>query len=164
MVKFAIYTFLGFIVESVYVSILKKEFYLSGLLKGPFIPIYGFGALLILNIIPYHTNNFEIFFYSLISCTTLEYLTHFFLSHDSNIEVWNYSKLPDNYHGRICCFYSLMWGFLGIILVNYIDPLVDQILINSNYYIVNIIAIAYILLIIYQFYKQQFQISKKQPN
>ena len=47
MVKFAIYTFLGFILESVYVSILKKEFYLSGLLKGPFIPIYGFGALLI---------------------------------------------------------------------------------------------------------------------
>ena len=37
MVKFAIYTFLGFILESVYVSILKKEFYLSGLLKGPFI-------------------------------------------------------------------------------------------------------------------------------
>lgn len=62
MVKFAIYTFLGFILESVYVSILKKEFYLSGLLKGPFIPIYGFGALLILSIVPYHTNNFEIFF------------------------------------------------------------------------------------------------------
>ena len=51
MVKFAIYTFLGFILESVYVSILKKEFYLSGLLKGPFIPIYGFGALFDLSIV-----------------------------------------------------------------------------------------------------------------
>lgn len=164
MVKFAIYTFLGFIIESIYVSILKKEFYLSGLLKGPFIPIYGFGALIILNVIPYHTNNFEIFFYSLVSCTALEYLTHFFLSNDSNIEVWNYSKLHDNYNGRICMLYSLMWGFLGIILVNYVDPFIDSILINTNYYTINIIALIYILFIIHQFYQQRFQVKAKQPD
>ena len=150
MVKFAIYTFLGFILESVYVSILKKEFYLSGLLKGPFIPIYGFGALLILSIVPYHTNNFEIFFYSLFGCTALEYLTHFFLSYDSQIEVWDYGKM--------------MWGFLGIILVNYIDPFINSLLINLNYYAVNIIALIYILIILYQFYNQQFQVTKKQPK
>ena len=160
MVKFAIYTFLGFILESIYVSILKKEFYLSGLLKGPFIPIYGFGALLILRVIPYHTNNFEIFFYSLICCTMLEYLTHFFLSHDSNIEVWNYQSLPHNYTGRICMFYSLMWGFLGIILVNYLDPLINNLLIHSNYYLVNILALCYLLIILYQFYNRHFQIKK----
>lgn len=164
MVKFAIYTFLGFILESVYVSILKKEFYLSGLLKGPFIPIYGFGALLILSIVPYHTNNFEIFFYSLFGCTALEYLTHFFLSYDSQIEVWNYGKIPSNCTSRICMFYSLMWGFLGIILVNYIDPFINSLLINLNYYAVNIIALIYILIILYQFYNQQFQVTKKQPK
>lgn len=49
MIKFAIYTFLGFIMESVYISILNKKILFSGLLKGPCIPIYGFGALLILN-------------------------------------------------------------------------------------------------------------------
>lgn len=58
MVKFAIYTFLGFIIESAYISILEKRIHFSGLLKGPFIPIYGFGALLILKAVPYHTNNF----------------------------------------------------------------------------------------------------------
>ena len=47
MIKFAIYTFLGFIMESVYISILNKKILFSGLLKGPCIPIYGFGALLI---------------------------------------------------------------------------------------------------------------------
>ena len=65
---------------------------------------------------------------------------------------------------RICMFYSLMWGFLGIILVNYIDPFINSLLINLNYYAVNIIALIYILIILYQFYNQQFQVTKKQPK
>ena len=65
--------------ESVYISILNKKILFSGLLKGPCIPIYGFGALLILNISGYCYNNIDVFFYSLISCTCLEYLTHYFL-------------------------------------------------------------------------------------
>lgn len=164
MVKFAIYTFLGFIIESIYVSILKKEVYFSGLLKGPFIPIYGFGALLILSITPYYTNNYEIFFYSLFSCSTLEYLTHFFLASDFQIEVWNYHKIPHNCRSRICLFYSIMWGLLGIILINYIDPFISSILSNLNYDMTNITAFIYILIIIFQFYNQQFQITKKQPD
>ena len=59
---------------------------------------------------------------------------------------------------------SLMWGFLGIILVNYIDPFINSLLINLNYYAVNIIALIYILIILYQFYNQQFQVTKKQPK
>lgn len=161
MVKFAIYTFLGFIIESAYISILEKRIHFSGLLKGPFIPIYGFGALLILKAVPYHTNNFEIFFYSLVCCTALEYVTHYFLAHDLNIEIWNYQKYSDNYCSRICLFYSLMWGILGIILVNFIDPFINQLLAASNYYLVNIIALIYILVIIYQFYNLRFQFKTK---
>ncbi|WP_027089438.1 putative ABC transporter permease [Thomasclavelia saccharogumia] len=156
MVKFAIYTFLGFIMESVYVSILERKIYFSGLLKGPFIPIYGFGALLILKTVPYYQNNFDTFFYSLICCTVLEYLTHYFLSKDSNIQIWNYSKISHNYSGRICMFYSLMWGILGIVLVNYIDPFINSILIHLNYNFLNVIALIYVLIIMYQFYNYRY--------
>ena len=157
MIKFAIYTFLGFIMESIYVSILNKKIYFSGLLKGPFIPLYGFGALLILKTTPYYQNNFDTFFYSLVCCTTLEYLTHYFLATDSKIKIWNYSKIPHNYHSRICMFYSLMWGILGIILVNYIDPFINNILIHLNYDLLNIIALIYVLTIIYPFYNHDYK-------
>lgn len=156
MVKFAIYTFLGFILESIYISILDKKIYFSGLLKGPFIPIYGFGALLILKTSTYYQNNFDTFFYSLVCCTTLEYLTHYFLSKDSNIKIWDYSKLPHNYSSRICMFYSLMWGILGIVLINYVDPFINNILIHFNYELTNIIALFYVLLILYQFYNHAY--------
>ena len=156
MVKFAIYTFLGFILESAYVSIWKHKIYFSGLLKGPFIPIYGFGSLIVLSIAPYCINNFDIFFYSLITCTAIEYLTHYFLIHDSEIEIWNYDKLKLNYHNRICMFYSLMWGFLGIFLVNYLDPFITHLILHCNYELLSIIASIYFLIILYQFYQQQF--------
>ena len=158
MIKFAIYTFLGFIMESVYISILNKKILFSGLLKGPCIPIYGFGALLILNISGYCYNNIDVFFYSLISCTCLEYLTHYFLLKDSNIEIWNYSKIPHNYSARICMFYSIIWGFLGIVLVNYIDPFINKILIHLNYNLLNIFALIYFLYILYQFYNHNYKI------
>ena len=131
--------------------------HLSGLLKGPCIPIYGFGALLILNISGYCYNNIDVFFYSLISCTCLEYLTHYFLLKDSNIEIWNYSKIPHNYSTRICMFYSIMWGFLGIILVNYIDPFINRILLHLNYNFLNIISLIYFLYILYQFYNHNYK-------
>lgn len=157
MITFAIYSFLGFILESIYISCFKKQIYFSGLLKGPFIPLYGFGALLIISIIPSHTNNYEIFFYSLICGTILEYLTHFFLRIDSNIEIWNYQRMHYQYKNRICLFYSITWGILGILLINYINPYINSLLIKLNYNLVNIISFGYFMIIIYQFYNQQSQ-------
>lgn len=157
MVTFAIYSFLGFILESTYISFFKKQIYFSGLLKGPFIPLYGFGALLIISIIPPHTNNYEIFFYSLVCGTTIEYLTHFFLLADSNIEIWNYQRMHYRYKNRICLYYSLMWGFLGILLISYINPYINSLLIKLNYNLINIISFGYFMIIIYQFYNQQSQ-------
>lgn len=156
MIKFAIYNILGFIMESVYVSILNRKIYFSGLLKGPFIPLYGFGALLILKTTPYYQNNFDTFFLfpSLLYCTRIS--NTLFLVTDSKIEIWNYSKIPHNYSNRICMFYSLMWGILGIILVNYIDPFINNIIIHLNYNLLNIIALVYVLSIIYQFYNHNY--------
>lgn len=157
MIKFAIYTFLGFILESVYVSILKKQVYFSGLLKGPFIPIYGFGALLVLQIAPSTTNNYELFFYALVCCTTLEYLTHYFLQQDAKIKIWDYSQFKCNFAGRICLFYSLMWGILAVVLVNYLDPFINMFLNKLNPCLTNLIAFVYFLIILYQFYHHQFK-------
>lgn len=43
-----VYSFAGWIIESVYKSIIEKKLVNSGFLVGPFCPIYGFGALIML--------------------------------------------------------------------------------------------------------------------
>ena len=48
IVLFAIYSFMGWIIEAVYRSISQRQFINAGFLYGPFIPIYGFGAAFII--------------------------------------------------------------------------------------------------------------------
>ena len=44
---FLIYSMLGWLVESVYMSICNRKLTNRGFVRGPFCPIYGFGALIV---------------------------------------------------------------------------------------------------------------------
>lgn len=75
---FTIYSLLGWICESTYCSILAKKFVNRGFLNGPFCPIYGVGALLIVKLLsPFSDNLVILFFASLLLTSLLEYLTGF---------------------------------------------------------------------------------------
>ena len=41
IVYFSIYCFLGYWLESIYCFVIRKKWISSGLLNGPFIPLYG---------------------------------------------------------------------------------------------------------------------------
>ena len=43
---FLVYSFLGWVIESIYKSIRLKKIVNSGFLFGPLCPIYGFGAII----------------------------------------------------------------------------------------------------------------------
>lgn len=45
---FLFYSFLGWICETTFCSIAARKFINRGFLSGPFCPIYGFGAMIIL--------------------------------------------------------------------------------------------------------------------
>ena len=72
IVYFSIYCFLGYWLESIYVSLFRKKWISSGLLNGPFIPLYGFGACILILCQPY-LQYFHPFFVCLIGgiCMTL---------------------------------------------------------------------------------------------
>ena len=44
---FFLYCFLGWVFESTYVSVMERKLTSRGFLRGPVIPIYGFGAMII---------------------------------------------------------------------------------------------------------------------
>ena len=45
---FIIYSVLGWIIESIYRSICERKVINTGFLKGPFCPIYGIGAVIMI--------------------------------------------------------------------------------------------------------------------
>lgn len=123
MTYFCIYSFLGYFMESIYISIIEKKWHSSGLLNGPYIPLYGFAAYILISISPYIKRFYILTF--IISCflmTILEYLTSLYLEIIFQRHIWDYSHYPLNYHGRICLFYTLLWGFLSLIFIYFIHP------------------------------------------
>lgn len=48
LLYFIIYSFFGWVLESIFKSILQRKFVNSGFLYGPLCPIYGFGAIIML--------------------------------------------------------------------------------------------------------------------
>jgi len=120
---FILYSFLGWITETTFVSIGQKQFINMGFLDGPFSPIYGSGALaIILLIFPFHFNFFLFFIMSIIITSIIEFITSFFFEKFFNITWWDYSDKPFNIQGRICLEYSFYWGILSALVLTFIHP------------------------------------------
>jgi uncharacterized protein len=130
---FIIYSFVGWVIESGYRSVLEKgEFVNSGFLFGPFIPIYGFGAILILLIescilsLPFFL---QILVFSA-AATIIEYLTSFTFERKFSMRLWDYSNYPLNINGRVCLLYSGFWALLSAIQIMYVQPTVDKLILG----------------------------------
>lgn len=110
----------------VFCTITYKKPQTRGVLFGPYCPIYGFGALLVLSITaPIKDNVILVFLLASLSCTILEYMTSLILEKLFNIRWWDYSKSGKiNYKGRICVRSSLAFGFFGVVVVQWFQPLV----------------------------------------
>ncbi len=120
---FLFYSFLGWICETTFCSIAARKFINRGFLSGPFCPIYGFGAMIILLLFSNLRNHiFLLFICSIIGTSALEYLTSFLLEKIFHLSLWDYSERKWNLHGRICFRNSLLFGIMSVLMVQVIHP------------------------------------------
>ena len=128
---FTAYSFIGWIIESIFRSIFEKGRLInSGFLFGPFIPVYGFGAIFIL-LIEFHVKDLpfpiQILIFSIIA-TVLEYLTSYIIEKKLSMRLWDYSHHFLNIKGRVCPLFSSFWALLSAIEIVYIHPVVDRLI------------------------------------
>ena len=99
-------------------------FYCFGfaLLIGPYCPIYGSGALIMLLIYPYKDHIFVCFILSLVLCSVLEYIVSFIMEKMFKIRWWDYSNDAFNINGRICLRNAIAFGALGVLFTRFIYP------------------------------------------
>ena len=89
---FIIYCLIGWIGESLYVSWEHRKWVNRGFLHGPFLPIYGFGAVIILiSTIPVRNNYFLIFLFGMLGATLLEYFTGWAMEQIFHVKYWDYT-------------------------------------------------------------------------
>ncbi|MBP7554322.1 MAG: putative ABC transporter permease, partial [Spirochaetes bacterium] len=118
---FYLTSYLGWLLESTYRSISEKKIINSGFLFGPFVPIYGFGAIIIYFLSFALKDNSYVFQTTIYGFTSifLEYLTALFFEKIFKIKLWDYSKEKINIHGRICLKFSLIWIILVVFIVEF---------------------------------------------
>ena len=123
---FIIYSFFGWCLESVYKTIIFKKVTNSGFLYGPFCPMYGIGAVMMIAASNLSDNILVIFLLGFIIFTLWEYLVAVVLEKLFKTKYWDYSHLKFNFQGRICLKNSIYWGILGVLLVFVIQPVVEN--------------------------------------
>lgn len=141
---FTIYSFLGWVCETVYCSIGQKKFVNRGFLNGPFCPIYGFGALAVITILSPFVENIPILFIaSIIVTSLLEYVTSFILEKLFHMSWWDYSNYKFNINGRVCLQNSLMFGVLSLFVMLVVHPAIDDFVSSINTKVAFVLSILF---------------------
>lgn len=143
---FIIYSFLGWIMESVFRSFCEKKLINTGFLRGPFCPIYGFGATIMFLFLDQFENRLILLFcIAIIVLTAWEYIVGVILETLFHTKYWDYSDHKFNFQGRICLTNSICWGILGVLFVKYIHPFVQGIIAKIDVNLLNYVMAVFFM-------------------
>ena len=131
---FFIASIIGWSFEVIMHIIEHGEFVKRGVLQGPWLPIYGYGCLLILTVLhKFRKKPLQEFILIIVLCGLVEYFTAVYLEYVFNgTKWWDYSGYFLNIQGRVCAEGLLVFGIGGIILVYILAPLIDNVLQKIN--------------------------------
>ena len=146
-ISFIFYSLIGWIIEVIDQFYRQKKLINRGFLLGPYCPVHGIGALLMLLLLGrFYNNTLILFISSVLICTTLEYLTGFLLEKIFKARWWDYSDYKFNLNGRVCLQNSLFFGLAGVIIVKFSQPFLMGLIANISTNLLNIICIVLLLM------------------
>lgn len=143
---FYTYCFLGWCFESAFVSIKSKKWINRGFMRGPFLPLYGSGATMMLVVsMPFADHIVLTYVAGCIGATVLEYITGVTMEALFNVRYWDYSNRPFNFQGQICLRSTLTWGFFTVLMTRVLhwplDRFVQSVPSRALYYVTVLLTV-----------------------
>ena len=143
LVFFYIYCFLGWCFESALVSIKSGKLVNRGFMRGPFLPLYGCGAMMMYVVsLPFQSNIILTSIAGVIGATALEYITGVLMETLFKVRYWDYSSQPFNFQGQICLRSSIAWGFLTILMTRVIHKPIERAVMSIPMNVLSYVSIA----------------------
>ncbi len=127
---FMIGNVVGFVLETVYALIVPPHHFelRVSVVFGPFILVYGFGAVAITLFLykMYNQKDSLIFIACMVIGAAFEYLCSFLQQSLFGTVSWEYSDSPLNVGGRTNLMYAFFWGVLGLIWMKDLYPVLAR--------------------------------------
>jgi len=118
---------IGWIWEINLCLIYEERLVNKGTMFGPYLPIYGYGSILIIILLKkYRDKPFVVFLLSLFICGAIEYGTAWYLETFKGLKWWDYTGFFLNIHGRICLEGLIFFGLGGTIITYLVGPLLHN--------------------------------------
>ncbi len=128
---FAVGSLFGTLMETVWALFAEGHFEMRvGVVYGPFIPVYGGGAVAItLCLYKLHkASDLIVYLASALIGATFEYFCSYFQEMFLGTVSWDYSDTPFNIDGRTNLTFALIWGLLGLTWLRYIYPIFSRVI------------------------------------
>ena len=119
---FVTYSVMGWIYETTLASIMRKRFVNRGFLNGPYCPIYGGGALLVIALLSDLRHPLLLFLAAVLLTGSLEYLTSWAMEKLFHARWWDYSEKKFNIKGRVYLKGVIVFGAFSLILIRFLHP------------------------------------------
>ncbi len=136
---FFFYSFFGWIFETIYVSVHEGHFVNRGFIRGPFLPLYGCGGIMMLLASkPFYENIVLVFVSGCIGATALEYITAVVMEALFKVRYWDYSHKKIHFQGRISLESTLAWGLCTVVFTHWLQLPIERIVLSIPYNIVTV--------------------------
>ncbi|MBS6196271.1 MAG: putative ABC transporter permease [Clostridiales bacterium] len=159
---FIIYSFLGWVVESIYMSFCNRKLTNRGFAFSPFCPIYAVGALSVFALLkPLAGQYVSLYFAGAFTATALEYVTAVVMQNFLGNVWWDYTDKPFNYKGIICLESTVAWGFYTVFLFAFLQGFVEMV--SDSYPVRAGMILAAIVILVYTFdFSMHLFLAKKE--
>lgn len=133
---FFIFSFLGMIVENLFCLITTGKLESrKGFIFGPFCPIYGIGAIILIICMQWMRNEISankvieiivVFILGGIIGSAFEYISSYYIQAMYGAKFWDYAGKFLNINGRTCFYFAISWGILSVLLMYIMKPMADR--------------------------------------
>ena len=130
---FIIGSFFGSVVETAVEILIDKNLNIrQGLIYGPFIPVYGIGAVMYYLVVSKIKDPIKVFFVCMVLGGFVEYASSLFQELFFGTISWDYSNATLNLNGRTDLMHCIFWGLTGIFYITIAYPYILKFVSNYN--------------------------------
>lgn len=121
---FFLYSFAGWCWEVLLYLVRDRTLVNRGFLSGPFLPVYGFGALgMLIVCLPVKEDVGKVMIVGALAASLLEYAAGALVLRVLHVRYWDYSEERMNLGGHVCLMSALTWAAFAVAVVCVLHPL-----------------------------------------